>query len=134
MPVVPENEPVLEAESEEKDPDKLVVDEFGRRWFRSEVYPRRYLLDTDSDGVVWWDEPGWGSRPCGHAATSFISWRALFWTCLSLCNDRCQGSEAFGIIVVSQFAHGNMEHYFVSYLFNAWVLPCGVRKIGSSWR
>ena len=60
VPMAPEedeSEPVLEAESEEEDPDKW-VDEFGRRWFRSEVYPGRwYLLDTDS-GVLWWDEPG----------------------------------------------------------------------------
>ena len=50
-------EPVLEVEFEEEDLDEW-VDEFGRWWSRSEVYPGRwYLLDT-SAGVIWWDEPG----------------------------------------------------------------------------
>ena len=55
VPTVPAK--VLEVESEEEDIDKR-VDEFGRRWFRSEVCPWKwYLLDT-SNGVVRWDEPG----------------------------------------------------------------------------
>ena len=62
MPMVPEEdepEPVLDAEFEEEDLDKW-VDELGRWWSRSEVFPGWwYLLDT-SDGVVCWDEPGLG--------------------------------------------------------------------------
>ena len=59
MPMVPE--PVLEVEPEEEYLDKW-VDEFGRLWSRSEVYPGRWFLHDTSDGVVWWDEPGWGWR------------------------------------------------------------------------
>ena len=33
---------------------------------------------------------GW--RPCDHAVTSFSPWGVSFWTCPSLCNDRCRGS------------------------------------------
>ena len=54
-------EPVLEVESEE---EYLVtrMDEFGRSWSRSEVFLGRWFLHDTSDGVVWWDERGWGWR------------------------------------------------------------------------
>ena len=54
MPMVPE--PVLDVEAEE---EYLVtrMDEPGRWWYRSEVHPGRWFL-RDTDGVVWWDEPG----------------------------------------------------------------------------
>ena len=144
---------VLEAESEEEDPDKL-VDEFGRRWFRSEVFPGRwFLLCTSSDGVVWWDEPGWGSRPSDHAATSFSSWGALFldmpvvvqrqvpgqwirlsWSSGSSCVNPRMLLEEFW------FACSRSSHFEIwsiicpglvseSYLFYVWVLPCGIRKM-----
>ena len=54
-----------------------------------------------------------------------------------------QSTDAIGRILVcllALFACGNMERYFVlafvsgSYLFYVWVLPCGVRKIGSYGR
>ena len=50
VPMVPE--PVLEVEAEE---EYLVtrMDEFGRWWSRSEVYPGRWFLHDTSDGVVW---------------------------------------------------------------------------------
>ena len=56
---VPEEDgPVLEAESEEEDPDRW-VDEFGRKWWRSELFPGRwYLLGTGLDVDIIWEEPG----------------------------------------------------------------------------
>ena len=56
---------MLEAESEEEeDPDRW-VDEFGRKWLRSELFPGRWnLLSTGLDVDIIWEEPGldcWGA-------------------------------------------------------------------------
>ena len=34
------------------------VDEFGRWWSRSGVFPGRWVMHDTSGGPVWWDEPG----------------------------------------------------------------------------
>ena len=34
------------------------VDEFGRWWSRSEVFPGRWVMHDTSNGPVRWDEPG----------------------------------------------------------------------------
>ena len=60
MPKVPgDDDPVLEAESEEEeDPDRW-VDEFGRTWLGSELFPGTwYLLGTGLDVDITWEEAG----------------------------------------------------------------------------
>ena len=34
------------------------MDEFGRMWLRSELFPARYLLGTGLDVDIVWEEPG----------------------------------------------------------------------------
>ena len=41
------------------------VDEFGRWWSRSEVFPGRWVTHDTTDGQVWWDEPGKDFLPVG---------------------------------------------------------------------
>ena len=41
------------------------VDEFGRWWSRSEVFPGRWVMHDTTDGPVWCDEPGWDFLPVG---------------------------------------------------------------------
>ena len=51
----------LKSKSEEEDPD-LWVDEYGRRWYRSYLYPEKWGLGfTGKDVDIYWEEPGWGS-------------------------------------------------------------------------
>ena len=59
MPMVPEvEEPVLAESEEEEDPDRW-KDEFGRTWLRSELLPGRWhLLGTRLDVDIIWEEPG----------------------------------------------------------------------------
>ena len=48
-------EPLTVAELEDLG---IWVDEFGRWWSRSEVFPGRWVMHDTTDGPVWWDEPG----------------------------------------------------------------------------
>ena len=48
-------EPLTVAELEDLG---IWVDEFGRWWSRSEVFPGRWVMHDTIDGPVWWDEPG----------------------------------------------------------------------------
>ena len=60
MPMIPdEDELVLaESEEEEEDPDRW-KDEFGRTWLRSDLFPGRwYLLGTCLDVDIIWEEAG----------------------------------------------------------------------------
>ena len=48
-------EPLTVAELEDLG---IWVDEFGRWWSRSEVFPGRWVMHDTTDGLVWWDELG----------------------------------------------------------------------------
>ena len=48
-------EPLIVAELEDLG---TWVDEFGRWWSRSEVFPGRWVMHDTTGGPVWWDEPG----------------------------------------------------------------------------
>ena len=64
---------MLEAEFE-------MVDEFGRRWFRLEVYPGRWYLHGTSGGM---------SPVRDDELLVLLSVLGEFF-CPSLCNDRCR--------------------------------------------
>ena len=59
VPMVPEQEEPVLAESEEEEDPNSWRDEFGRLWMRSALNPRRwYLLGTGLDVDIIWEEPG----------------------------------------------------------------------------
>ena len=95
------------------------MDEFGRWWSRSEVYPGRWFLFDTPDGVVWWDEPGLGwssAEPESQSTAASVR--------ISAFPARAVHTWKFGVLFPSGFVSG-------SHTSCVWVLPVEYRKLNS---